>query len=219
MRAGDVLRGGGVLLRGGCLSCAGRAVLSECPAFDHACLCGFLAVSYVRSRLLFVLRQTGRLAGCCVPIPPWVEIAGSAFSWCRCGYLPWWVHFGFVRFFMAISTGNRDVGTELRGGRGWRRGLCASLRNRIGLVSLSAGRTLGLRAPDCAKESSTLWTLLRGWPSEEVRFARRGCVGADSPRRHPGTIGDLTGSDKRRPHCGWPGRSCGRSNIAVRTIA
>ena len=48
-----------------------------------------------------------RLAGCCVPIPPWVEIAGSAFSWCRCGYLPWRVHFGFVRFFMAISTGNR----------------------------------------------------------------------------------------------------------------
>ena len=208
------------------MSCAGRAVLSECPAFDHACLCGFLAVSYVRSRLLFVLRQTGRLAGCCVPIPPWVEIAGSAFSWCRCGYLPWRVHFGFVRFFMAISTGYRDAGTELRGGRGWRRGLCASLRNRIGLVSLSAGRTLGLRAPDCAKESSTLWTLLRGWPSEKVLFTRRGCVGAYTRRRHPGTrkdppnsnlwfggsgciaiistrtIGDLPDSDL------WSGRSC-----------
>ena len=220
MRAGDVLRGGGVLLRGdACLVPGVRfsrnvlrsitpvfAVSSRCLMFAHACC-------------LPPVRQTGRLAGSCVPVPPWVVIAIRAFSWCRCGYLPWRVHFGFVRFFMAIPTGYRDAGTELRGGRGWRRGACASLRNRIGLVSLSAGRTLGLRAPDCAKESSTLWTLLRGWPSEEVRFARRGCVGADSPRHHPGTIGDLTGSDKRRPHCGWPGRSCGRSNIAVRTIA
>ena len=89
-----------------------------------------------------------RLAGCCVPIPPWVEIAGSAFSWCRCGYLTWRVHFGFVRFFMAISTGYRDAGTELRGGRGWRRGACALLRRRIGLDMLSAGSTLGLRAPN-----------------------------------------------------------------------
>ena len=102
-----------------------------------------------------------------------VEIAIRAFSWCRCGYLTWRVHFGFVRFFMAISTGYRDAGTELRGGRGWRRGLCALLRSRIGLVMLSAGRTLGLRAPDCAKESSTLWTLFT---------LRRGCVGAGSPR-------------------------------------
>ena len=39
-------------------------------------------------------------------------------------------------------------GTELRGGRGWRRGACASLRNRIGLAMLSAGSTLGLRAPN-----------------------------------------------------------------------
>ena len=92
-------------------------------------------------------------------------------------------------------------GTELRGGRGWRRGACASLRNRIGLVSLSAGRTLGLRAPDCAKESSTLWTLFRGWPSEKVRFTRRGCVGTDSRRRHSGTRVDPTGSDKWKRHC------------------
>ena len=54
------------------------------------------------------------------------------------------------------------------------------LRNRIGLVVLSAGRTLGLRAPDCAKESSTLWTLFT---------LRRGCVGAYT-RRHPGTRKD-----------------------------
>ena len=149
VRAGDVLRGGGVLLRGdACLVPGVRfsrnvlrsitpvfAVSSRCLMFAHACC-------------LPPVRQTGRLAGCCVSIPPWVVIANSAFSWCRCGYLPWRVHFGFVRFFMAIPTGYRDAGTELRGGRGWRRGACASLRNRIGLVMLSAGSTLGLRAPN-----------------------------------------------------------------------
>ena len=198
-------------------SCGGMLVL--CRA------CGSLGMSCVRSRLSLrfprgvLCSLTPAVCRLCAKqdglrdvafLFRRVEIAIRAFSWCRCGYLPWRVHFGFVRFFMAIPTGYRDAGTELRGGRGWRRGLCASLRNRIGLVSLSAGRTLGLRAPDCAKESSTLWTLFT---------LRRGCVGAGSPRRHPGTIGDLTGSDKRRPHCGWPGRSCGRSNIAVRTIA
>ena len=60
-----------------------------------------------------------------------------------------------------------------RGIRGWRRGACALLRGRIGSEMLSAGNTLGLRAPDCAKESSTLWTLFRGWPSCKVRFTRR----------------------------------------------
>ena len=69
-----------------------------------------------------------------------------------------------------------------RGVRGWRRGLYALLRNHIGFAVLSAGSTLGLRAPDCAKESSTLWTLFRGWPSGRVRFTRRGCAGANT---HP----------------------------------
>ena len=83
----------------------------------------------------------------------------------------------------------------------------AFLRDRISFAMFSAGSTLGLRAPDCAKESSTLWTLLRGWTSGKVRFARRGWGGADSRRRHPGTRKDPPGSDKRRPHCGWPGGS------------
>ena len=72
-----------------------------------------------------------------------------------CGYRACLVHFGLVRFFAAIPTEY-----EGRGERGRRRGLCAFLRNHIGFEMLSAGRTLGLRAPDCAKESSTLWTLL-----------------------------------------------------------
>ena len=41
--------------------------------------------------------------------------------------------------------GCRDAGN---GGRGWRRGLYASLRGRIGFAALSAGSTLGLRAPN-----------------------------------------------------------------------
>ena len=106
------------------------------------------------------------------------------------GYLPLWVHFGFECFFVAISTGlPENEKTKLRD---WRRGLCAFLRSHIGFEILSAGSTLGLRAPDCAKESSTLWTLFT---------LRRGCVGAYSPRHHPGTRKDPPGSDL------WPGRS------------
>ena len=46
------------------------AFLLECFVFDHACC-------------LPRERQTGRLAECCVPVPPWVVIAGRAFSGCR----------------------------------------------------------------------------------------------------------------------------------------
>ena len=60
------------------------------------------------------------------------------------------------------------------------RGLCASLRNRIGFEAFSAGSTLGAARPQtCAKESKVeaalrpLWTLFRGWSSGKVRFTRR----------------------------------------------
>ena len=67
------------------LSYAGHTFLSVCLAFG--------------SRLLFAAwRQTERRAECCVPIPPWVEIADSAFSDRRCGYPAWLVHFGLARF-------------------------------------------------------------------------------------------------------------------------
>ena len=45
-----------------------------------------------------------RLAVSCVSIPPGQDRL-RAFSRRRRGYLPWRVHFGFGRFFMAISTG------------------------------------------------------------------------------------------------------------------
>ena len=44
-----------------------HAFLSKGPVFDHACC-------------LPPVRQTGRLAICCVSIPPWVVIAIRAFS-------------------------------------------------------------------------------------------------------------------------------------------
>ena len=81
---------------------------------------------------------------------------------------------------------------------------CTLLRSRIGTVMLSAGSTLGATRPQtCAKESSTLWTLLA---------LRRGRVSAYTRRRHPGTRKDLTGSDL------WPVRSGCIAIISTRTI-
>ena len=64
-------------------------------------------------------RQTGRLAICSVPVPPWVEIAIRVFSNRWCGYRTWLVHFGLVRFLAAIPTEKRgDAGTESAARRG-----------------------------------------------------------------------------------------------------
>ena len=79
------------------LSRARHTFLPKCFMLDHACC-------------LPHERQTGRLAICSVPIPPWVVIAGSAFSNRRCGYWAFLVHFGLARFFMAIPTENEGTG-------------------------------------------------------------------------------------------------------------
>ena len=76
-------------------------------------------------------------------------------------------------------------------------------RERIGFVVLSAGSTLGLSAPDCAKESSTLWTLFT---------LRRGYVCAYTRRRRPGKRVDPPGSNL------WPGGSCCIAMLSIRTI-
>ena len=79
-----------------------------------------------------------------------------------------------------------------RGVRGWRCGLYALLRNHIGFAVLSAGSTLGLRAPDCAKESSTLWTLFT---------LRRGCAGANThPCKKRKCLNQRTHARKTRVH-------------------
>ena len=76
-----------------------------------------------------------------------------------CGYRTWLVHFGLVRFFMAIPTGNEE--TRERGERSRRRGVGAFLREHIGFVVFSAGSPLGATRPQtCAKEPLALWTLV-----------------------------------------------------------
>ena len=81
-------------------------VLSRRLMFDHACC-------------LPRERQTGRLAICCVPIPPWVVIVIRAFS-----------------------GGDPDGSARGRGGRR-RRGVGALLRDHIGFAAFSAGSPLG----------------------------------------------------------------------------
>ena len=109
---------------------------------------------------------------------------------------------------LAVSLWRSRRGTKRRGERGdgersRRRIVSALLREHIGFAMFSAGSPLGAARPQtCAKESSTLWTLFT---------LRRGWGGADSLRRHPGTIGDLTGSNL------WPGRSCGRTIAPTRS--
>ena len=73
------------------LVCAAWVVPLRRLCSDHACCLPHSA------------KQDGL---CCVPfLFRRVEIAIHALSRRWRGYLPWRVHFGFVRFFMAISTG------------------------------------------------------------------------------------------------------------------
>ena len=76
------------------------------------------------------------------------------------GYRALLVHFEIARFLAAIPTeneGDAENGGTRRTESAARQS--AFLRDRIGFVMFSAGSTLGLRAPDCAKESLTPWTL------------------------------------------------------------
>ena len=70
---------------------ARRTVLLECLAFGS------------RLSLFLLSGKERRLAGCCVSIPPWVGIA-LVRSRMPCGYRTSPVHFGIVRFFVAIPT-------------------------------------------------------------------------------------------------------------------
>ena len=74
--------------------------------------------------------------------------------------------------------GTEETGNGRDGERSRRWGVSALLRDRIGFAVFSAGSTLGLRAPDCAKESSTLWTLFI-WVAAWVRFTRRRAFGCN----------------------------------------
>ncbi len=136
---------GGVAAGDGGVILLARRVLRSHFAY-HTFLSEYFACI---SRLLFAARaKQRRLAAGSVSVP---RGSGSPVERSRtaCGYRTLWVHLGLVRFFAAIPTRERNQ----------RRDMGVLLRKHIGLAMFSAGRTLGLRAPDCAKESLTLWTL------------------------------------------------------------
>ena len=144
-------------------------VLSECYSFASAIRLYCSALCLDHAVLFDAQLQTERRAKCCVSIP---RGSGSPLERSQrpCGYRGSPIHFGLVRFFMAIPT-------ELRSRR---HGVGTFLRKHIGLAMLSAGSTLGAARPQtCAKESNVeaalppLWTLFT---------LRRGYVGANA---HP----------------------------------
>ena len=186
VRAGVGLRERGGSRAGLCSSCAGRAILSECRVFvraHHAFLSqcrvfvrahhAFLSECrvFVRAHHTFLskcrafdhacclppVRQTGRLALCSVPVPPWVVIAIRAFS--SVVRLS-----GFVGSLRdcAFSGGDPDGERRDGGTRGTESAArqSALLRDRIGFVMFSAGSPLGATRPQtCAKEPLAPWTL------------------------------------------------------------
>ena len=166
-----------------------------CLAFAHACCLTHSAKQNGLRKVSFLFRR-----GSGSPIVR---------SQRPCDYRTQLVHFGIVRFLAAIPTENERTKKLRRiGERSRRRGVGAFLRKHIGLAMLSAGSPLGLRAPDCAKESKVeaalppLWTLFT---------LRRGCLSAYT-RRHPGTRKDPPGSDL------WPGGSGCIAMLPIRTI-
>ncbi len=85
-----------------------------------------------------------------------VEIATRAFSRrssviCLCGFTS--------GLCVSLWRSRWVTGERGTGERGWRRGLCALLRGRIGFAMLSAGSTLGLNVEAALRP---LWTLFMG---------------------------------------------------------
>ena len=120
----------------------------------------------------------------------------------------------------AFPYGDPDGIIGAAGLRNWRRGLCAFLRSRIGFAAFSAGSTLGLRAPDCAKESSTLWTLFFGFAAKYLlpNFAITAILESPHPRPpHPGTRKDPPESNLCSGGSGCIARLSIRANVQIRS--
>ena len=118
--------------------CACHTFLSKCPVFDHACC-------------LPPVRQTGRLAICSVPVPPWVVIAIRAFSDVA------WLS-DLVGSFRACAFlyGDPDGERRGRGGRSRRRGRVRFCVTISALRRFPRGVRWGLRAPKPAPKSHWL---------------------------------------------------------------
>ena len=140
------------------LSYAGHTFLSVCLAFDHACCLPHSAKQDGLRYVAFLFRRGSRS-----PIAR-SRIAGAV------------IRLGWFTSGLRVFCGDPDGSMRGRGGRRRRRGAGALLRDHISIAMLSAGSTLGLRAPDCAKE-----TRLPGLSSFDSRqsafYAARGlCV-------------------------------------------
>ena len=124
--------------------------LLECFAFDHACL-----FSFVRKReaacgmLRFYSARVGIAISAFSNVVRLSNFVGSLLD---CPFL-----------YGDPDGVRRDA--ETRGTESAAR-QNALLREPLGLAMLSAGSTLGLRAPDCAKEPLALWTLFLGFAAK-----------------------------------------------------
>ena len=122
------------------LNHACHAFLLRCFMFDHACCLPHSAKQNGLRNIAFLFRRGSRS-----PVAR-SRIVDMVIELCR-----------FTSGLYVSLWRSRRVtetwGTELRGGRGWRRGACASLRNRIGLAMLSAGSTLGQNAEAALRAS------------------------------------------------------------------
>ena len=119
--AGEMLRpagfsaGRGACARGGCSARRGNSGLGAGRfAVVHAGACSSIAVFCLRFTPVFfpLSGKKRQLAISCVSIPPGRDRHSCVLA-ALFGYLPWRVHFGLVRLFVAISTENeRNEGTR-----------------------------------------------------------------------------------------------------------
>ena len=160
---GDCARGG--LVCGAKQVCCGvfrsdhdrRAFLLECLAFDSRLPCVPVGMFFLRSRLLFAACASNRTA--CDMLRSYSAVGRDRHSCVlespvRLSVFPP-VHFGPVRFLMAIPTGNEE--TRERGERSRRRGARALLREHIGFAMFSAGSTLGQNVEAALRPPWTLF--------------------------------------------------------------
>ena len=122
------------------------AALSPRLPLVHACPRGSIAAFAFGSRLSFFLCQEKRdglryapFLFCRVEIA-FVRSRSVGAVICLCGFTS--------GLCVSLWRSRRVTGVRRTGIRGRWRGLCAFLRSRIGVAALSAGSTLGLRAPN-----------------------------------------------------------------------
>ena len=142
-RAALILSGAGCVLPS---VSSGIAVLAGTLRLKYICPRGSIAAFAFGSRLSFFLCQEKRdglryapFLFCRVEIA-FVRSRSVGAVICLCGFTS--------GLCVSLWRSRRVTGMRRTGIRGRWRGLCAFLRSRIGVAALSAGSTLGLRAPN-----------------------------------------------------------------------